>query len=105
MLEAQFAFVLDGLSALQEQQAAAVEVKREAVDAFCDEVQKKLVGSVWSSGCASWYMDKNGRNTTIWPDFTFNYAKRTKRLERGAFLFEKRHEAAEPIGDDVRVAV
>jgi cation diffusion facilitator CzcD-associated flavoprotein CzcO len=104
MLESQFAFVLDGLAALHEQQAAVLEVTPQAVTAFCGEVQQKLVGTVWSSGCASWYMDANGRNTTIWPDFTFNYRKRTRRLDRGAYLFEPRREVALPASDDVRVA-
>jgi cation diffusion facilitator CzcD-associated flavoprotein CzcO len=95
MLESQFTYVLDALAALREQGAAALEVRAEAVEEFCDGVQKKLVGTVWSSGCASWYMDANGRNTTIWPDFTFNYRKRTRKLDRGAYLFEARHASAQ----------
>jgi cation diffusion facilitator CzcD-associated flavoprotein CzcO len=96
MLESQFTYILDALTALRERDAAALEVKPEAVAAFCDEVQKKLEGTVWSSGCASWYMDANGRNTTIWPDFTFNYRKRTRKLDQGAYLFEARR-AAQPV--------
>ena len=94
MLESQFTYILDALAALKEQDAAALEVKPEVVEAFCDGVQKKLEGTVWSSGCASWYMDANGRNTTIWPDFTFKYRKQTKKLDRGAYLFEPRRAAA-----------
>jgi cation diffusion facilitator CzcD-associated flavoprotein CzcO len=106
MLESQFAYVLDALGALREQSAAALEVRPEAVAAFCEDVQKKLAGTVWSSGCASWYMDANGRNTTIWPDFTFNYRKRTRRLDRGAYLFEARRAAehTQPAAQDVRAA-
>ena len=95
MLESQFTYILDALATLRARDAAALEVKPEAVEAFCDEVQQKLVGTVWSSGCASWYMDANGRNTTIWPDFTFTYRKRTRKVDQGAYLFEPRR-AAEP---------
>lgn len=95
MLESQFTYILDALASLDEQDAAALEVRPEAVEAFCDEVQKKLVGTVWSSGCASWYKDANGRNTTIWPDFTFRYRKRTRTLDRGAYLFEPRRAVAQ----------
>jgi hypothetical protein len=31
-------------------------------------------GTVWlAGGCASWYLDEDGRNTTLWPDFTFRF--------------------------------
>jgi hypothetical protein len=25
------------------------------------------------TGCRSWYLDRNGRNTTLWPGFSFGY--------------------------------
>jgi hypothetical protein len=29
---------------------------------------------VWTAGgCASWYLDRKGLNTTLWPDFTFRF--------------------------------
>ncbi|GAD97270.1 conserved hypothetical protein [Paecilomyces variotii No. 5] len=31
---------------------------------------KKLV---WASGCTSWYVDENGRNTMLYPDWQFKY--------------------------------
>jgi hypothetical protein len=39
-----------------------------------------MQGTVWTSGgCASWYLDANGRNSTLWPDFTFRF-RRALRL-------------------------
>ena len=26
-----------------------------------------MKGTVWSTGCASWYLDETGRNATLWP--------------------------------------
>ena len=50
--------------------------------AFQDEVQARMPGSVWTDGgCRSWYLDANGRNSTLWPDFTWRYALRTRRFE------------------------
>jgi cyclohexanone monooxygenase len=28
---------------------------------------------VWASGCRSWYLNAAGKNTTLWPGFTFTY--------------------------------
>jgi cyclohexanone monooxygenase len=37
---------------------------------------------VWNSGgCASWYLDDEGRNTVVWPDQTYRFVRRTKRFD------------------------
>ena len=33
-----------------------------------------------NGGCASWYLDKHGNNTTLWPGFTFEFRKITKQF-------------------------
>ncbi len=35
-------------------------------------IQQKMQSTVWTSGCASWYLDASGRNTTLWPGFSFD---------------------------------
>ena len=71
MLEAQIAHVLDALRHMQRHGVAALEPRPEAQAAFVRAVEERLRGTVWSAGgCASWYMDRTGRNSTIWPDFT-----------------------------------
>ena len=49
--------------------------------AFNDEIQAELAHTVWNSGCSSWYLDASGRNTTLWPDFTWRYRQRTRRFD------------------------
>jgi hypothetical protein len=41
-------------------------------------VQAKLRGTVWQTGCRSWYLDRDGHNHTLWPGFTFTYWWRTR---------------------------
>jgi hypothetical protein len=42
--------------------------------------------TVWNSGgCASWYIDAQGRNTTIWPDFTFRFWNETRAFDAAAY--------------------
>ena len=48
--------------------------------AFNARIQAKYQGSVWQSGCKSWYLGKDGRNTTLWPSFTFRFRLETARF-------------------------
>ncbi|MDH5675084.1 MAG: NAD(P)/FAD-dependent oxidoreductase [Myxococcales bacterium] len=90
MLESQFEYILGALSALQQRQAATLQVRAEAAMAFDQEMQDKLEGTVWTSGCASWYLDENGRNTTVWPDFSFRFRNRTRKFDAMNYDFETR---------------
>ena len=82
MIEAQIAYVLDALAKLDAHGLAAVEPKREAQDAWNAKIQEQLQGTVWNSGgCSSWYLDANGRNTTLWPTFTLPYRRRLAEVD------------------------
>jgi hypothetical protein len=50
------------------------------------------------SGCASWYLDAQGNNTTIWPDFTFRFRHHTRRFDADAYALRR-------AADDARRAV
>jgi cation diffusion facilitator CzcD-associated flavoprotein CzcO len=82
MLESQIAYVLDALRVMDARGAAAVEIRPEAQAAWNAELQRRLQRTVWNTGgCASWYLDANGRNSTMWPGFTFEYRRRTRRFD------------------------
>ena len=58
-------------------------------------VQEQLKGTVWSTGgCASWYLDDQGRNAVIWPGFTWPYKRLTMRFD--AESYDLRRPAREP---------
>jgi cation diffusion facilitator CzcD-associated flavoprotein CzcO len=81
MLESQMTYVMGALDAMDERGAACVEVRPGVQAAFNDEMQERLQGSVWNSGCSSWYLDRSGRNSIQWPGFTFEFRRRTRRFE------------------------
>ena len=61
--------------------AATVEVRPAALEAYNRFVQQRMRGTVWTSGgCASWYLDANGRNTVLWPGFTWRFRMLTRRF-------------------------
>ena len=40
--------------------------------AYDGMVQRNMRRTVWvTGGCKSWYLDAEGRNVTLWPDFTW----------------------------------
>jgi hypothetical protein len=52
-------------------------------------VEKKSRKTVWvSGGCSSYYLDRNGKNSTIWPGFTFSFLRRARQVRAGDFRFE-----------------
>jgi cation diffusion facilitator CzcD-associated flavoprotein CzcO len=82
MIEAQVRYVIGALKAMERHGLSTIETRPEVHAAFQDEVQQRMPGSVWTDGgCKSWYLDANGRNTTLWPDFTWRYALRTRRFD------------------------
>jgi cation diffusion facilitator CzcD-associated flavoprotein CzcO len=67
-IEAQVGYLLDALRVMRTRRLAAVEVHRQAQQAFGDEVLARTAGTVWvNGGCRSWFLDHQGRNTTFWP--------------------------------------
>jgi cation diffusion facilitator CzcD-associated flavoprotein CzcO len=86
MIEAQIAYVAGALEAMRERGASVAEVTREAQAASNAEIQERLRGTVWNTGgCASWYLDEHGRNSTIWPGFTWPFKRRTLRFDAESY--------------------
>ncbi len=82
MIEAQVAHVVGAFRALRAQGASVVDVRADTLARWSEEVQRKAAPSVWNSGgCSSWYLDEAGRNTTLWPDYTFRFVRRTRRFD------------------------
>jgi hypothetical protein len=86
MLESQFAYLVDAVGKMHAQRLGRIEVRQEAQRAYNQRIQRRLRGTVWNAGhCASWYLDANGENPIMWPDFTFRFRWLTRTLELGAY--------------------
>jgi cation diffusion facilitator CzcD-associated flavoprotein CzcO len=81
MIESQVAHVMAALQLMRERGAETIEVTSEAQERYNAELDRRLAGTVWSTGCASWYLDRTGRNATIWPDWTWRFRRRAARLD------------------------
>jgi cation diffusion facilitator CzcD-associated flavoprotein CzcO len=81
MIEAGVAYALQAVLAIRQRRLLSVEVKAQAQTTFNTDLQRRMKGTVWSSGCKSWYLDKAGNNFTLWPGFTFSYRQITARFD------------------------
>jgi hypothetical protein len=98
MIESQCNYVLDALRLMEAGGAAELEVRPEAQAAYNARVQEQMRGTVWTEGgCASWYLDAKGRNTTLWPTFTWPFRARTRRLDPAHYELRAPRPAREPV--------
>jgi cation diffusion facilitator CzcD-associated flavoprotein CzcO len=87
MIEAQIEHVLKALDYMKRHGVSTLEPRAEAQAAYVEEVDRRMGGTVWVAGrCASWYLDRTGRNSTIWPDFTWRFRRRVARLDPSEYL-------------------
>jgi cation diffusion facilitator CzcD-associated flavoprotein CzcO/pimeloyl-ACP methyl ester carboxylesterase len=82
IIESQLNYVIDYLRTLDATGAAALDARPEAVRAWNDGLQRRMARTVWNTGgCDSWYLDADGRNTTIWPGTTAEFRRATSRVD------------------------
>ena len=87
MIEAQLNYLLSALAAMEREGGTRIEVRHDAYDAYNRHLQSRLEGTVWNTGgCSSWYLDANGRNSTIWPGFTWRFWQQTRRFDHPAYV-------------------
>jgi cation diffusion facilitator CzcD-associated flavoprotein CzcO len=79
MIEAQIRYTMQALKYLCAQGLDRLEVRPQAQHSYNEMVARSMEGTVWvTGGCDSWYLNEEGRNTTLWPTFTWNFALRTR---------------------------
>ena len=87
MIESQVNYLLDYLRVLDQagDEQAFLDVKPAVQQAYNAAIQAKLAGTVWASGCQSWYQDSRGKITTIWPGLTVSFRRQTRRVDPAAY--------------------
>jgi cation diffusion facilitator CzcD-associated flavoprotein CzcO len=89
MIESQLNYVVDAIRKLDAHRAVAADVRPGVQDAYNDQLQRRMQGTVWTAGnCQSWYLDDTGRNTTLWPGYTFDFRRRTRQFEPADYELE-----------------
>jgi cation diffusion facilitator CzcD-associated flavoprotein CzcO len=81
MMESQYPYVLSAIEHIERTNARAIDVDPSVQTRFNDDLQERMKGTVWASGCSSWYQDASGKNVSLWPGFTFAFRRLTRKFD------------------------
>jgi cation diffusion facilitator CzcD-associated flavoprotein CzcO len=90
MIESQLEHVMAALRHMDSRGAETIEVRPEAQERHNEEIDRRMKGTVWTTGCSSWYLDDTGRNATLWPDWTWRFRRRAAELHPADYALDVR---------------
>jgi cation diffusion facilitator CzcD-associated flavoprotein CzcO len=81
IIESQVQYILDAIRKVRAKGIKSVEVKADVQQNYNRELAERFKDTVWTTGnCQSWYHTASGKNTTLWPGFSFELRWRTRRF-------------------------
>jgi cation diffusion facilitator CzcD-associated flavoprotein CzcO len=91
MIESQVEYVLDALRAMRHRGAHTLEVREDAQAAYNAELDRMTGDTVWvTGGCTSYYIDRNGHNSALWPTYTWPFRRRLREFDAAAYALGTR---------------
>ena len=92
MTEAQLDHLVGALRHMRRHQVDAIEPRLESQNRWIAAVDRRMRGTVWGvGGCSSWYLDRTGRNSALWPDSSWSYYRRASRFRPGEYVAVAAH--------------
>jgi hypothetical protein len=86
MIESHVNYVASALEEMDKHDLATFEVREDTQRAYNENLQQHMKQTIWTTGgCASWYLDSHGNNTTLWPGFTFRFRQLTRKFDLAAY--------------------
>jgi cation diffusion facilitator CzcD-associated flavoprotein CzcO len=88
MIEAQIDHVLELLTLLNTRNAQAAEPLATAQNAYVADLDARLASTTWNAGrCTSWYLDRTGRNSALWPDGVGRFVRTVSTVVAADYRF------------------
>ncbi len=85
MIESGVNYIVKGIKTILDEKLTSVDVKPDVQRQYNSDIQSRFSGTVWTSGCKSWYLTSTGKNNTLWPGFTWEYRHLTKRFDLASY--------------------
>lgn len=87
IIEAQLTYIVDALKQAQQHNLKVIDVDPARQAQFNDTVQAALQNTVWNKGgCQSYFIDVNGRNSTLWPWSTLEMRKQLSHFNLDEYI-------------------
>ena len=82
--ELQVDYILQLIGRVRSGGCKEISATHEATDRFNDSIQEAMKGTIWVTGCRSWYLDANGVPAT-WPWTVQRYRNEMAEPDGSAF--------------------
>jgi cation diffusion facilitator CzcD-associated flavoprotein CzcO len=93
MMESQMNYILHYLNLLEKKgEHAFLDLKPEIQRKYNQTIERQFQTTIWASGCKSWYFNRAGRNTTLYPRLTARFRRMTKRINKNEYEFINCHK-------------
>jgi cation diffusion facilitator CzcD-associated flavoprotein CzcO len=91
IIESQVAYVLDALRTMRRRGAHTLEAREEVQSAYNAELDRMTDDTVWvTGGCTSYYIDRNGHNSALWPTYTWPFRRQLREFDTAAYTLGAR---------------
>ncbi|KAI7890615.1 uncharacterized protein EV154DRAFT_247520 [Mucor mucedo] len=67
IIECQVDYAIKCMKYAMKKQLIAIEPKLEAQKKYTNNIKRQFKGTVWETGCSSWYLNKRGEVYGLWP--------------------------------------
>ncbi|MGO4613293.1 hypothetical protein AB4305_16315 [Nocardia sp. 2YAB30] len=82
MIEAQVRYIVDAVTTMRAQNIRRIDVREKVQRAFLDEVSERSRDTAWlTGGCRSYYLTADGGYAGLYPNWSFEYRRRTSRFD------------------------
>lgn len=79
MLESQLQILIGALQHMRDQKLDVIEPRQQVQTDYFEWLQNEAQGTVWTAGgCSSWYLDPNGKLTSLWPHSTIAFRNKAQ---------------------------
>jgi cation diffusion facilitator CzcD-associated flavoprotein CzcO len=86
MIEWQVNYLVQAITAAAKHQVGAYDLRPNVMDEWVRDIDKMSKHTVWlSGGCASYYVDVTGRNSSVWPTYTWKLRDRLKTFDASRY--------------------
>lgn len=92
-IESQLRYIMAYLQHMKDRKLAALDLKEAVQKNFNEDIQAKMQKTTWMSGCESWYLTADGKNTTLWPGYSWQYRMQSRHFDPSIYCSVRRKDA------------
>jgi cation diffusion facilitator CzcD-associated flavoprotein CzcO len=87
MMESQLNYIVQYIDfLLKNKQLSYLDIQADVQANYNKSLQYLFKGTVWDSGCKSWYLNSQGQNTTLYPRLTREFRRETKQFVAAEYI-------------------